>query len=51
MEVTRDGVSIDVLPGGARCIADEERRSPLDIIECPMGCEECSGDCDYYTED
>lgn len=51
MNIVQDGVDVFCLPDGAKCRADEENRNPLDINECPMGCDECSGDCYYYIED
>lgn len=50
MLMTHDGVEIFCLPVGATCTADEEKRNPLDIEECPVGCEVCTGDCIYYAE-
>lgn len=50
MEMKQDRVRVFILPESAHCKADEERRSPLDIEECPMGHEECDGDCFYYGE-
>lgn len=47
----QNGVRVYVLPEGAVCKADEERRSPLDIDVCPYGHEECTGDCFYYEEE
>lgn len=51
MEMIQDGVEVYCLPDNAYCEADEEHRSPLDIDECPIGNEECCGDCYYYRED
>ncbi len=51
MEMMQDGVEVFCLPDSANCRADEEKRSPLDIDECPMGYDECTGDCFYYSED
>lgn len=51
MEMKQDGVRIYYLPDRAICKADEEKRSPLDIRECPKGYEECTGDCFYYSEE
>lgn len=52
MEVKHDGVKIFCLPDSAKCCADEERRSPTDINDCPLGWGECNcGKCSYYTED
>lgn len=52
MEMYADGgIKIFCLPDTAHCIADEEKRSPLDIEECPRGCQFCDGDCMYYSED
>ena len=51
MEMKSDGVSVDILPDCAFCRLDEKKRSPLDMEECPIGCEECDGDCPYYEED
>lgn len=50
MNMTQDGVEIHCLPDNARCCADEEERSPLDVDLCPMGHDKCTGDCDYYAE-
>lgn len=50
MIMLQDGVRVDCLPDGAKCEADEEKRSPLDVDECPMGYGECSGNCLYYAE-
>ena len=50
MEVFRDGVEIIVLQESAKCLADEELRNPQDIIQCPLGNMECSGDCECYSE-
>lgn len=51
MQMKHDGVDIYCLPDGAKCRADDEGRSPLEIDECPEGNEYCSGDCYYYTEE
>lgn len=50
MEIYQDGVAVYVLPDGAICKADEYKRSPLDIDNCPLGNEICTGDCDQYEE-
>lgn len=50
MEMRQDGVRIDCLPFTVSCLADEQERSPLDLDECPNGCEVCTGDCMYYAE-
>lgn len=50
MDMKCDGVEIFCLPDGANCCLDEGRRSPLDIDTCPMGYDECTGDCTYYEE-
>lgn len=50
MDMMQDGVEVFCLPDSAKCCADEEERSPLDIGLCPMGYLECTGDCDYYAE-
>jgi len=50
MDMKHDGIDIYCLPDGANCRADVGRNSPLDIDECPMGYEECAGDCFYYSE-
>lgn len=50
MELYRDGVEITVLPESAKCTADDEMRNPQDIIICPLGNLECSGDCECYAE-
>lgn len=51
MEMYQDGVRVYVLPEGAVCKADEQKRSPLEIDTCPCGYEECTGDCFYYEEE
>ncbi len=51
MEMVQDGFGTYCLPDNAYCNADEEKRSPLDIDDCPIGCEVCSGDCCHYRED
>lgn len=51
MKMLSNGVEVYVLPGKAMCMADEEHHSPLDLNFCPIGNEECDGDCEYYTED
>nr|DAJ15791.1 MAG TPA: hypothetical protein [Siphoviridae sp. ctqOv4] len=50
MIMTQNEVEIYCLPDGACCELDEDKRSPLDIKECPLGYKECTGDCMYYTE-
>ena len=47
----QDGVPVYVLPEGAICRADEHKRNPLDIYDCPLGHEICTGDCDQYEEE
>lgn len=51
MEMVQDGVEVYCLPDNAYCEADEEKRSPFDIYDCPLGCAVCSGDCCHYRED
>lgn len=51
MTMMQDGVDVYCLPDGAYCAADGKGRSPLDMDECPIGCEVCEGDCYYYHED
>lgn len=51
VEMIDDGVEVYCLPDNAKCMADEEKRSPLNIELCPMGCETCSGNCFYYDEE
>lgn len=46
----QDGVEIYCLPDGACCEADEKKRNPLDVEACPIGLEECTGNCMHYTE-
>lgn len=50
MEMYQDGVRVDILPDGAVCKADENKRSPLDIDNCPLRHEICTGDCYQYEE-
>lgn len=51
MEIYQDGVAVYVLSDGAICKAGEYKRSPLDIDNCPLGHEICTGDCDQYEEE
>lgn len=39
----QDGVRVFALPDEAVCLRDEERRSPLDLEECPIGEEYANG--------
>ena len=50
MEMKHDGVNIYCLPDGARCCADDKERCQLDLDVCPIGNEECDGDCEFYEE-
>ena len=50
LEVIEDGVDVYCLPDTACCEADEEKKSPLELEECPIGCNACTGDCEYYAE-
>lgn len=49
MILLQDGVEV-LCPIGY-CKADDEKRNPNDIEQCPIGCETCAGDCFYYDED
>lgn len=51
MRMFQDGVEVEILPDCAMCTLDDELRSPLDVSDCPLGEEFCSGDCPYYEED
>ena len=51
MEIYQDGVTVNILPDGAHCKVDEARRSPIDVEECPIGCDICAADCYFYEED
>lgn len=51
MKIVQDDVEVYCLPDNAYCNADEEKRSPFDIDDCPLGCEVCSGDCYHYSGD
>lgn len=49
---TLDGVDIFVLPDNARCAASDGFVSPLELNECPTGCEVCHPDgCINYMEE
>ena len=37
LEIYRNGVAVLVLPKDAKCMADDELRSPQDIEICPLG--------------
>lgn len=50
MDMIEDGVDVYCLPDTAHCRADEEKRNPLELEECPIGCDVCIGDCYYYAE-
>lgn len=49
MILLQDGVEV-FCPIGY-CKADNKKRNPNDIEQCPIGCETCDGDCFYYDED
>lgn len=49
MNMIQDGIQVFCSIG--YCKADDEKRNPENIEECPIGCEECDGDCFYYAED
>lgn len=51
MTMLQDGINVYCLPDNAYCSADDEKRSPLDIDDCPTGRETCDGDCYYYHDD
>lgn len=51
MEMYHCGERIYVLPENAVCKADEHKRNPLDIDDCPLGHEICTGYCDQYEEE
>ena len=51
MEMYQDGVRVMILPDGAICKIDEEKRSPLDIDVCPLGHEFCIEGCPEYEEE
>lgn len=51
MKMMQDGVDVYCLPDGAYCNKDDDKRSPLDIDECPIGHAECDGNCYYYCEE
>lgn len=51
MEVMYGGVMAFCLPDSAHCKADDGHRTPLAMGSCPLGNEECSGDCSYYSEE
>ena len=50
MEMYHCGERIYALPENAVCKADEYKRNPLDIDNCPLGHEVCTGDCYQYDE-
>lgn len=50
LDMIENGVVVYCLPDTARCEADEEKKSPLELEECPIGCDVCTGDCEYYAE-
>ena len=51
LSMYQNGVRVGILPDGAQCLADNEKRSPLQLGECPNGMETCDGDCLYYQEE
>lgn len=51
MEMKYNGVRIYCLPVDNFCLKDKEHRSPLELDECPLGEDACTGDCFYYSED
>ncbi len=49
MKLLSEGVDVYALPDNAYCEADDDKRSPFDIVECPIGCEVCVWrHCLYY---
>lgn len=50
MTMNQYGVEVYCLPEGAYCSADDKKRIPLELEECPMFHEICDGDCIYYHE-
>ena len=48
MRVVQDGVDVYCCIG--YCKADEEKRNPVAIEDCPYGHEVCTGDCYFYDE-
>lgn len=51
MDMKQDGVIVDCLPDSACCKADDAKRSPLELTECPLGYDVCCGHCEQYSED
>lgn len=51
MRLFSDEVEVGILPDEAHCKLDENNEYILDLSECPLGHEFCSGNCYYYTED
>lgn len=51
MRMFQDTVEVQILPDNAKCIADNKKRSPLDISDCPISNGFCDGDCPYYAEE
>ena len=50
MDIYRDGVEVMCIPDSAKCLADDNLSNPQDILCCPLGYLECSGDCECYAE-
>ena len=50
MLMIQDGIEVYCLPDGACCEVDENHRSPLDLDDCPLGYETCTGNRFYYAE-
>jgi hypothetical protein len=50
MIMFQDCVEVFVLPDGAMCLLDKDKRNPLYMDECPNGELSCDGDCMYYEE-
>ena len=51
MKVVQDGVDVCILPDNAYCELGKQKRSPLDMNECPCWHKVCCGACYYYRED
>ena len=51
MRLYSNEVEVGILPDEAHCKLDENSEYILDLSECPLGHEFCSGNCYYYTED
>ena len=52
MYIQHEGIDIYCLPDNSRCLADEDKRSPNKLFDCPLGRDICKPyECEKYEEE